>query len=314
MASSPANSQATNDDPAGPLSSAHHDTVTITPYNAEARLACSDVDWVLETSQADESGVEERAQASRHISISSRQFQDEEVGRLLAQIQTGHLSSSSPSSSGQHDPTPVANLAKYTHTGCYFVDLSCSPTYKFRGWTAGRRNNKSRNDLILCLENSALHGIRQHHAAFQVHKIGRILVRKISDRGVVEVNGEALGSREFRLFNKHSSFIRLGQLKYQVTYTRHSATEEYNEAMSQYICTSDGIQRPVDLSMTPTPAPGNDIQVGRWTLTSAGTVGIGGSGRVSVGVGNTGEVVALKRMSVASTTAPNNTTTLLKRR
>ncbi|RSL41058.1 hypothetical protein CEP54_015932 [Fusarium duplospermum] len=66
--------------------------------------------------------------------------------------------------------------------------------------------------------------------------------------------------------------------------------------------------------MTPTPAPGNDIQVGRWTLTSAGTVGIGGSGRVSVGVGHTGEVVALKRMSIASAAVPNNAASLLKRR
>ncbi|KAJ4176282.1 hypothetical protein NW767_015500, partial [Fusarium falciforme] len=76
--------------------------------------------------------------------------------------------------------------------------------------------------------------------------------------------------------------------------------------MSEYIRTSDGIPRPVDLSMTPTPAPGNGIQVDRWTLSSSGTVGIGGSGRVSVGVGHIGEVVAFKRMSIANVAVSNN--------
>lgn len=66
--------------------------------------------------------------------------------------------------------------------------------------------------------------------------------------------------------------------------------------------------------MTPTPAPGNGIQVGQWTLSRAGTIGIGGSGRVSVGVGNTGELVALKRMSVANATTTNRSVPLLTQR
>ncbi|KAM0415768.1 hypothetical protein ACHAPT_013273 [Fusarium lateritium] len=282
MVSGPANSQATNDDPAEPLSSAYRATVTITPYNAETRLTFSDVvDWLLETSQADEARAEERAEASFHVSILSRQVRDDEVGRLLERIQTSHHSSSSPSSSGHYDPTPATDLGKYIHTGCYFIDLSRSPAYRFRGWTAGRRRTKSRNDLILRLENSALHGIRQHHAAFQVHETDRLF---------------------------------LGRLRYEVTYTRHSATEEHNAAVREYIHMSDGIPRPVDLSKTPTPAPGNGIQVGRWTISSAGTIGIGGSGLVSVGVGPTGEVVALKRMSFANVAAVNSVVTPLQRR
>jgi hypothetical protein len=51
--------------------------------------------------------------------------------------------------------------------------------------------------------------------------------------------------------------------------------------------------------MTPTPAPENGIQIGQWSLSSAGTVGVGGSGRVSVGVNKKRDVVAIKRMNVS---------------
>lgn len=310
MASSPASSQATNEDPAGPLSSASCATITLTPQNAEARLAFSElVDWLIETSQGDDAGAEERTQASVHVSTSSKHARDEEVGRLMQHMQTGRLSSSSPRSPEQEQMC-AADPGTYIHTGCYFIDLSHPPTNEFRGWTAGRRiqNARSRNDFILGLHNSALHGIRQHHVAFQVHETGRILVRKISDRGVLEIDGDALDSREVRLLNKHISSVRIGQLKYEVAYTRYSATKEHGKDMSEYVRKFYGHQSPVDLSMTPTPAPGNTIQVGQWTLSGAGTIGVGGSGRVSVGINSTGEVVALKRMSVTS-----NAVTLYRR-
>ncbi|KAK2671568.1 Protein kinase domain [Fusarium oxysporum f. sp. vasinfectum] len=300
MASSPSSSQATNEDPHGPLTSACQATITLTPQNAEAKLAFTEVvDWLLDVSQADDSQAEKRVQASNHVSTSSRQIRDQQVYRLMKQIQTGHLSSSSPSSSGR-DIDTSAGSGTYIHTGCYFIDLSHPPANEFRGWIAGRRSIKTHNDLILCLDNSALHGIRQHHAAFQVHETGRILVQKISDRGVVEVDGDVLGLRELRVLNKHTSSIRLGQLKYQIEYTRFSATQEHSEAISEYIGKFYGHTNPLDISMTPTPALGNTIQIGQWTLSSAGTIGIGGSGRVSVGVNDRGDVVALKRMSVAS--------------
>ncbi|KAJ3529499.1 hypothetical protein NM208_g9726 [Fusarium decemcellulare] len=207
-------------------------------------------------SQADVARAKERAQASCHISTSSRQVQDEQVGRLLQEIQIGYLSSSSSCSSGQRNLAPVTFSAKYIHASFYFVDLSHTPVNEAPGWTAGRRSIKSRNDFILCLDNSALHGIRRHHAALQIHETGSILVKKISDSGVVKVDGQALDSRPFRLFNKHTSFISLGRLKYEVAYTRHSATEEHAAALSQHIRKSYRISSQLDISMTPTPAPG----------------------------------------------------------
>ncbi|KAH7187045.1 kinase-like domain-containing protein [Fusarium oxysporum] len=298
MASSPSSSQATNEDFQGPLSSASQSTITLRPQNAEARLAFSQVvDWLLETSQPDDFQAQEREQASHHISTASRQVRDQQVNRLIEQIETGHLSSSSPTSSGQSVDKGESSV--YIHTGCYFIDLSQPPTNNFRGWIAGRKSNKTHNDFILCLDNSSLFGIRQHHATFQVHETGRILVQKISDRGVVEVDGDVLHAREHRLFNQHTSSIRLGQLKYLVEYTRHSTTEKHTEAMTEYVRKFYSHKNTLDISMTPTPAPGNGIQIGQWSLSGAGTVGVGGSGRVSVGVNKKGDVVAMKRMNVS---------------
>ncbi|KAL2674165.1 hypothetical protein Neosp_012611 [[Neocosmospora] mangrovei] len=331
MASSPASSQTTNEDPTGPLSSASHATITITPRNAEARLAFSEVvDWLVEKSQGGQddndvsSDSKARAHAVNYIWSPPRHVRDLEVGKLMEQMNTGHLSSSPSSSFSHHSPaensqaviakgdpvmTTSADLGAYIRTGCYYIDLRRPPANATRGWTAGRREaRKWQNELVLSLQNSALHGIRQHHAVFQIHETGRILLRKLSDRGFVEVDGDALLPRELRLLNRHSSFIRLGQLKYEVAYTRFSTTQEHTENLSHYIQPIYGHSSPPDLSSTPTPAAGNSIQVGQWTLTNAGTVGLGGEGRVSVAVNKTGEVVALKRMSVSKTR------TALKRR
>ncbi|PCD21230.1 STE protein kinase [Fusarium graminearum] len=298
MVSSPSSSQATNEDFQGPLSSASQSTITLTPQNAEARLAFSQVvDWLLETSQADDFRAQEREQASHHISTASKQVHDQQVNRLIEQIETGQLSSSSPTSSGQSVDKRESSV--YIHTGCYFIDLSQPPTNNLRGWIAGRKSNRTHNDFILCLDNSSLFGIRQHHATFQVHETGRIIVQKISDHGVVEVDGDVLHARERRLFNQHTSSIRLGQLKYLVEYTRHSTTKKHTEAMTEFIRKFYSHKNTLDISMTPTPAPGNGIQVGQWSLSSAGTVGVGGSGRVSVGVNKKGDVVAIKRMNVS---------------
>ncbi|KAG7403530.1 MAP kinase kinase kinase mkh1 [Fusarium oxysporum f. sp. raphani] len=300
MASSPSSSQATNEDFQGPLSSAYQSTITLRPQNAEAKLAFSQVvDWFLEKSQADDFQAQEREQASRCISIVSRQVCDQQVNRLVEQIETGCLSSSSPISSGRNVDKDRPSV--YIHTGCYFIDLARPPANDFRGWVAGRKISKTDNDFILCLDNSSLFGIRQHHVAFQVHETGRILVQKISDRGTVEVNGDVLHSRESRLFNQHTSSIRLGQLTYLVEYTRHSTTQDHTKAMAEYIRKFYGHKIPLDISMTPTPAPGNAIQIGQWSLSSAGTIGVGGSGRVSVGVNKKGDVVAIKRMNVSET-------------
>ncbi|RTE83057.1 hypothetical protein BHE90_002391 [Fusarium euwallaceae] len=325
MASSPASSEVTNEDPTGPLSPAFHATITITPRNAEARLAFSEVvDWFVEKSQGgqDDDDVSPdsraRAHAVNYIWWSPSHVRDPEVGKLMEQMNTGHLSSS-PSSSFSHrspaddsgavvaledGPHTVSgtDLAAYIRTGCYYIDLRRPPANPARGWMAGRREGRKwQNEFVLCLENSALHGIRQHHVVFQFHETGRALVRKLSDRGFVEVDGHVLQPREPHVFNKHSSFIRLGQLKYEVAYTRFSTTQEHTENLSHYIQPVYGYSSPPDLSSTPTPAAGNSIQIGQWTLTNAGTVGLGGEGRVSVAVNKTGEVVALKRMSVSKT-------------
>jgi hypothetical protein len=51
------------------------------------------------------------------------------------------------------------------------------------------------------------------------------------------------------------------------------------------------------LALTPTPSETGSVTVGQWTLT-AGTVGSGATGRVSIGMDPKGKLVALKRMTV----------------
>ncbi|KAF4992376.1 hypothetical protein FDECE_13732 [Fusarium decemcellulare] len=117
MASSPASSEATNEDPTGTRSFASQATVTIIPQNAEAKLAFTEVvDWLLEKSQGatddDKSRdvTQERVHANNYMWSSSRSTRDRNVGRLMVQIRTDQPPSSSPSSSGQHAPSDDTDI------------------------------------------------------------------------------------------------------------------------------------------------------------------------------------------------------------
>lgn len=123
-------------------------------------------------------------------------------------------------------------------------------------------------------------------------------MQKISDRRVIEVDGDILHAREHRLFNQHTSSIRLRQLKYLVKYTRHSTTEKHTEAITKYICKFYSHKNTLNISITPTPAPGNRIQISQQSLSGTRIVGVGGSGRVSVGVNKKGNIMAIKRMNI----------------
>lgn len=316
MADSPG-SQCTNEDPTGPDSAASRATLVITPANAAAKLAFSQVsDWILEQPGGEEEGGEgetpatkARAHAGQFMWCESEKRIDDDVTRFVRRNTVGQLSSSSPSSSIS-GPQPVhegvttapesqvvESSAMSIWTGCYFLDLVSSAS----GWAAGRRwLREPNNEFVMALENSPLYGMRQRHAIFKVHKeSGRIYIQKASSRSEVDIDGVPLTLGGIHLLNNYSTRVRFGELAYQLEYTRFAQTPEHSIKLQRYINDIYSLDLSISrLALTPTPSPANSIKVGIWALSNAGTIGTGGVGRVSIGVNSTGQVVALKRVSI----------------
>ncbi|KID93276.1 hypothetical protein MAJ_10762, partial [Metarhizium majus ARSEF 297] len=122
-------SQGTNEDPTLLGSSAEFSTITLTPENAEAKLAFSEVaEWLLEQNKSEtESHAQEHAR--KFMWTASRQRHDAEVTRFLRQLNTGDLSSSSPVSSPPHDISDNEDTPPMAEvwTGCYFISLKQLP-------------------------------------------------------------------------------------------------------------------------------------------------------------------------------------------
>ncbi|KJZ72142.1 hypothetical protein HIM_08407 [Hirsutella minnesotensis 3608] len=306
MADSPASSQRTNEDPTGPTSVAARATATLTPSNAEAKLAFSDVvEAIIHESQggltSSSNAVDPRTHAKKYMWIPSEQSADLDVSRLLRCHEAGQLSSSSPNSSPGSTAAASGDTSRaYIWRGCYFLDLHCRPLHSARGWTVGRLNWHKINDISLSPGSSTESGIRRQHCILQVHaQSGRIFVQKVRDQGVLEVDGIALSPREIRVLNNPSTSLRIGLMLYNLEYARFAHDEEYNSILEAYIQTVYGSSAATFLPLTPTPTWAHNLQVGQWTITGAGTIGSGGGGRVSAAINRSGKLVVLKRISAA---------------
>ncbi|KAK4068337.1 hypothetical protein Purlil1_13814 [Purpureocillium lilacinum] len=306
MADSPASSQRTNEDPTGPTSVAARATATLTPANAEAKLAFSDVvEAIIHESQggipSSSNALDPRTHAQKYMWIPSEQSTDFDVARLLRYQEVGQLSSSSPSASPANTAaTPDDASGAYIWRGCYFLDLHCRPLHPARGWTVGRLNWERINDISLSPGTSSESGIRRQHCILQVHaESGRIFVQKIRDQGVLEVDGVALSPREIRVLNNPSTSLRIGQMLYNLEYARFAHDEEYDSILAAYIRAVHGSPTATFLPLTPTPTWAHNFQVGQWTITGAGTIGSGSGGRVSAAMNRSGKLVVLKRTSTA---------------
>lgn len=234
----------------------------------------------------------------------SRQVEDEDVSRLIKRLDSQRASSSpasSHSASGQDVAPPPAEV----WSGYYYIDLKMPPAKGAVGWTAGRlsASGKQPPDLILSVQNSSLHAIRNNHARLQFHHLGRIFIQRISDRAIIEVDGESLPPNELRVLNHKSATIRFGQLKYHIEYGRNSDSPDHTSHLQEYINALYVETTTIPLAFTPTPVSGGNIQVGQWILTQAGTIGVGAYGRVSAAINKKGDFVALKRCAVTSFSA-----------
>ncbi|EXK24190.1 STE/STE20 protein kinase [Fusarium oxysporum f. sp. melonis 26406] len=298
-------SQETVEDPTLPGSSAEGATIILTPENAEARLAFSEVAEWLQGQSEDPHLQAARQHTRKCMWISSKQQNDREIGRLL-RATSENLSSSSPISSPR-DPKSSFRSNKSEDKsqeqliwkGHYFISLDQPPRNPSRGWVVGSlRDGPHLNDIVLCLRsgNEKMYKVRRNQAILQIDEISFICVQPITERSITMVNGDKISRK--RVFNQSSARLAFGSLYYRIQYARGSYADDYPSRVKRYL--DEHLQIPktlLELSLTPTPSESSPITIGQWTV-SAGTVGKGASGMVSIASNDHGQRVALKRVQV----------------
>ena len=96
--------------------------------------------------------------------------------------------------------------------------------------------------------------------------------------------------------------FRFGNLSYKAEYGPFARDQRHLANLKQYLEQFFGSDVSLDPGFAPTPT--SNLQIRQWSLTNAGTIGVGGGGRVSVGMNSNGRVVALKRVAVSSDARP----------
>ncbi|KAH7308999.1 kinase-like domain-containing protein [Stachybotrys elegans] len=283
-------------------------TMTLTPDNAEAKLAFNEVaEWLNKQHARDEA----QTHASKFMWVASQQTSDSEVTRLLRGfVATDSSSSASPPASPSQSQTnlldeaeadPEAEPGTEIWTGLYHITLSEPPRQPLRGWVSGSAKiDGNLNDLVLCMPSSASfsrHKVRRHQAVFQIHSTGRMSIQTMSDRSDTYINGNRI-LRTPHVLNEPASIVTFGSLRYRLEYSHFAQTEAYKAHLQTYLQETLGSTAdPQLLSLTPTPSDLTAIKIGQWKVTT-GTVGSGAMGRVSIAMNDAGKVVALKRVSV----------------
>ncbi|KAF5228719.1 hypothetical protein FANTH_14412 [Fusarium anthophilum] len=298
-------SQETVEDPTLPGSPAEGATIILTPDNAEARLAFSEVAESLQKQTEDPDIKAAQQQTRKCMWISSKQQSDHEVDRLL-RTESETLSSSSPISSPR-DPKSSSHLNKAEDKsqgqliwrGHYFISLDQPPRNPSRGWIVGSlRDAPHMNDIVLCLRSGKekMFKVRRNQAIFQIDETSFVYVQPMTDRSTTMVNGDKITRK--RVFNQSSARLAFGSLCYRIQYARGSYADDYPSRVKRYLDEHLNIYKTLlELSLTPTPSESSPIVIGQWTI-SAGTVGKGASGMVSIASNDHGQRVALKRVQV----------------
>ncbi|KAM3524598.1 hypothetical protein NHJ13051_004467 [Beauveria bassiana] len=271
--------------------------LTLTPYNAEAKLEFSKVaDWLQE--QNEQIADAARKHARKYMHIFSEPVPDSDVAQVLRRRETGTVSSSPTSSPPSHSRLVSRAETVPVWTGFYYLDFGEPPLAPARGWVAGRlRQGQHPNDLVLSLAQDQHVLVRQNHAVFQLSDTRLITVHSRVD--MAAVNDETLATRTGPYYLQDAeSMLTLGRLKYRVAYSPFSRSEHCKESAANYLRHFLGKRQSPMWEYFDTPRGDTSIQVGGWRVTSSGTVGTSASGRVSIGLNQAGRVVALKRISV----------------
>ena len=279
---------------------------SLTPANALARLAFSDVYGVLTSGRQNNQPDD----ALRRMAVEPQQTFDGEILRLRfetkkrasrnAYATDGESSESltEPDTDTEQTYQELGMIWK----GRYLLRLEPLPSVPFMGWAAGKGPlENTPMDLLLCTRPFAkLHGInlRNPHARFNFTLTNRgfyIIGCSRSPSAQLTVNGETATRRPYHL-NQHRMKIQLEKFEYDFQWTEFAANEAFKEERHRYVTRTLGGPEFVAID-APTPLP-NRRTMGNWTLGEA--LGAGGRERVFFASDSSGDVAAIKMLERTS--------------
>ncbi|KAI1420108.1 kinase-like domain-containing protein [Xylaria sp. FL1777] len=278
-----------------------HAFASLTPANALARLAFSDVYDVL-MSRRQNNQAEDAQAALRRMHVEPEQICDDEIVRLRREKERTKYDTDGEASESLTEPDTDTERHLREHgmvwVGRYLLGLQSPPAVPERGWAAGKGPLENMPiDLLLCTRSFAKsHGInlRNPHARFSFFPDSKglyIVGCSRSPSAQLTVNGDAVARRPYHL-NQHSMKILLDKLEYNFQWTGFAARDDFKEERRLYVARALGGPAAADVDVEmPTPLP-NKRTMGRWTLGDA--LGAGGHGRVFFASDQSANVAAIK--------------------
>lgn len=206
-------------DESSPVRSAYF---TLIPFNAEAKLAFSQVaQWIKDTAQPAEDHPE-RLHASKYIWIASEKIRDADVKSLL--IRARAPQSSPPLPRHQRDPSRTPTRF---WTGCYYLHLEVPPKTPQLGWTLGPQQSDLVLDYSSNNNTTTAPEITQPfycHAALQIAPdSGQITLCSSDPRVRIQVqNSDSAYGSNFPI-GRDDLLLRFGPYTYFALYTRNSS-------------------------------------------------------------------------------------------
>ncbi|CEJ95239.1 hypothetical protein VHEMI10730 [[Torrubiella] hemipterigena] len=273
----------------------------LVPYNAEAKLQFSNLVCELrerrgQFQQAVDDQEDSESSVWQYLFVSDEQIHDAEVAQLRRELVAQTLSSS-PLSSPQESSSMQAESLIWS--GGYSLDLEIPPKNPKVGWKVGRvRVGSNPNQLALTFSKAAGVNVRQNHAIIQITETGRVSVER-PQHAKVSVDGEAIEPNQPHVLTKEKSFVTFGSLTFKARYLPVSSDEvDSSQLFRQYMEKHADIVPSPFLGLVQTPSEEHTMRIGKWTVSAVGIIGKGSSGKVSVGFDSSGQVVAMKRISI----------------
>lgn len=276
----------------------------LTPANALAKLAFSEVHDALTAGGQNSQTDGTQAACRRRMRVESEQIRDDEIVRLRREMERPQYDTDGAASETLTEPDTdtdeqMGRELGMVWVGSYLLELQSPPATPERGWTAGKGPLENIPiDLLLCTRAFAkTHDVklRNPHARFNFsfeNKSLFIMGCSRSPTAQLTVNGDGATRGPCHL-NQHIMKIQLDKLEYSFQWTKYAATEGFKVARRRYVVRAlhgENQAANTDIEM-PTPLP-NQRTMGRWTLGDA--LGAGGNGRVFFASDRSGNVAAIK--------------------
>lgn len=282
-----------------------HAFASLTPANALARLAFSDVYDVLTSGGQKHEADDAVHFALRRMAVEPERTFDGEIRRLRLQREkkvsrNPNADEGETSESLTESDTDIEQLNQelgMIWEGRYLLEIGSRPSRPDLGWTAGKGPLENvAIDLILCTTSFAKwHDIKlkNPHAQFNFAIENRsfyVIGSSRSSSATLTVNTEEAATRRPYHLNQHKIRIQLDKLKYDFQWTKFAAEDGFREERSKYVTEMLNGPSNVIIDM-PTPLPTKRM-MGKWTLGKV--LGLGAHGKVFFASDSSGNVAALK--------------------